>query len=532
MAHQLNDQGFVCGALHALQVARTKATTSESKMNTTAAFIIQLLQVNLTISTNTLTEFTESCEICETTNTTSGAWALCVVASKCYLASNYPLAYILFSKGLLLDQNSNNQSVASKIAYTYSGDCLCSTAGKELVSNTTQEERWNQAESFYNNALAMDSKFVDAKSSLAELLRKRGSLERSLLEFQSIYECLDATKTGSDALDLIFNHSQCLESMCRYEEAFSILVQQAETAITRLPPTGDVARVAEHALVLLYLKIRYVANKMNNKTNKLQITLTPWKKLIFMTENWSISVQQIIRIKLPTHWAYAYFLRQLWCTTGHNLKNLQFKQERHIDSDSAWLPIVGDSHCLSLAWSTISNRQVVPFVATGLKAWHVRKECSPFVTVSNLTCIFNILKSKNVTDILFSCGEIDCREGIAAAVKKGKHATIQDAVRVTVGLMLEGLQFQTVGSFTVHMLTCPPPVNKNENMKRAKIVQFWNKELRRQCVTNTIRNIRLIDVESECLCSSGLFLKDELNADGTHLNHNLVKVLEKSSYNF
>ena len=482
-------------------------------MNTTAAATIHRIQSGHTISTQSIQKLKTTCQ---QVGGAAGAWALCVVASKCYLANKYQLAFDLFSCTLELD--SQHRSQASKIAWTYSGDVLGSAAGKTINLNWTQLERWRIAQDYYNCALAMDARFVDAKSSLAELLRKRGDLDAALLEFQSIYSCVGlattspTSPTSSDSLDLIFNHAQCLESMCRYEESLLVLVQHAERAIHQLPSVGDATRVAEHALILLYIKLRFLCGQFNEKST------TSWTTLVTLSQKWSTTVANTIRHKLPTHWAYAFFLRQLWMLRNNSSNgSLDERLPR-------WIPIVGDSHCLSMAWARISNATIVPFVATGLKAWHMRKDCQ-FVTASNLKCIFKHLAAADTAtkECFFCVGEIDCREGIANAVKKGKYATVEEAVKSTVCLVLDRLVCISVEyGLTFHLLSVPPPVDRCQ-IERARVVQLWNKELRCQICGEIKEHLRLVDVEH--VSADGMFLKKHLNADGTHVNRNIVSLV-------
>jgi len=82
--------------------------------------------------------------------------------------------------------------------------------------------------------------------------------------------------------------------------------------------------------------------------------------------------------------------------------------------------LVGDSHVFSLAWNTIRvlggrRRLVVPVVVTGLKAWHVRSSTRFFTR----SCLENVLPRIDATTILFSAGEIDCREGLGGPLLQG-----------------------------------------------------------------------------------------------------------------
>jgi tetratricopeptide (TPR) repeat protein len=560
MGEILQNDGFISGALHAFAMAKRRAAAcnaSQGHMNATAAFIMQQVRAGHAVSAESKVELQR---VCQKVGGTEGSWALCVVASKCYLASKMHLAFDLFAHALLLDHQNNSR--ASKIAWTYSGDILCAAAGKRLNnSSLSQAERWNKAESFYTAALALDPTFVDAKTSLAELLRKRGDLRAALQEFESIYVCLSpvatttatTTEDSNESLDLIFNHAQCLECMCRYEESFALLVHHAEKAISYLPPAGDSVRIAEHAIVLLYIKLRFVSGKLSDKIYELpvlceNVRLTSWGKLVTLAQNWSIDVEKNIRKKLPTHWAYAYFLRQLWIIENDDQTSIVMPSgakysNLHVQHQP-WIPIVGDSHCLSLAWTTIAGATIVPFVATGLKAWHMQPG-SQFVTVSNLTAIFERLSGiktnqESLQDCLFCAGEIDCREGIPDAVAKGKQATTKDAVQSTVKKLIDTLVSKSVAyGLRFYVLSVPPPFRfdtaapSEQLLLRSHTVRIFNQELRdqidQQCTSSTVR---FLDIEDACSTTEHYFLKGELNADGTHANRKILPLVSESFNTF
>ena len=74
------------------------------------------------------------------------------------------------------------------------------------------------------------------------------------------------------------------------------------------------------------------------------------------------------------------------------------------------LYVIGDSHVLSLAWQTMkvghSQRNLIPYPATGLKAWHVRQSTS-FFTHSNLhTAIGRLPFTDERRTIILSAGEV------------------------------------------------------------------------------------------------------------------------------
>ena len=252
--------------------------------------------------------------------------------------------------------------------------------------------------------------------------------------------------------------AQCLECMGEVEEALSVVQPLAErllpakagdrAALSKpLPEAGDAARLADHAMVLLYIKLRFITGhtraeiaqlcmetrqpfRSGKKDKGVMPEISSWDRLLSVVDAWSKHVELAIRQKMPTHWAYGLFVRQLQRLHGSpsgipsdpegtQARNQQILKDapnkepsssssvfRLLGSHSPWIPIVGDSHCLSLAWTRLMvsksggaraggslQRQsvvsespiVVPFVVTGLKAWHMQEGYS-FVTSANLDC--------------------------------------------------------------------------------------------------------------------------------------------------
>jgi hypothetical protein len=86
--------------------------------------------------------------------------------------------------------------------------------------------------------------------------------------------------------------------------------------------------------------------------------------------------------------------------------------------------VIGDSHCLSSAWSSVTStteskptRVFVPRLVTGLKCWHLRDGCT-FYTRRSLDYALRSIPAStddaadDGVDVVFLFGEIDCREGL------------------------------------------------------------------------------------------------------------------------
>jgi hypothetical protein len=80
-------------------------------------------------------------------------------------------------------------------------------------------------------------------------------------------------------------------------------------------------------------------------------------------------------------------------------------------------------------------------VVTGLKAWHCRSS-TRFFTHTNLHVLLSSssILPPSARTILFSAGEIDCREGIGGKILEGYYASSDDAVKSTTREFVKALR--------------------------------------------------------------------------------------------
>lgn len=202
--------------------------------------------------------------------------------------------------------------------------------------------------------------------------------------------------------------------------------------------------------------------------------------------------------------------------------------------------LVGDSHVLSLAWQTIRiakqttilKRQIVPVVITGLKAWHMRSE-TLFFTRKNLEIMMQRLPLTHSSTILFSAGEIDCREGLGGANLQGYESTCLDRVPPTVSAYVNALQdlAQQTGK-QILVLPVAPHKHRNTSKKtgqlsRRRTTKAWNQELRSAL---PLPNVFLLDF-AEALRDPNeteYVLNPQYNADGTHMNSGFAPLVSEA----
>lgn len=201
--------------------------------------------------------------------------------------------------------------------------------------------------------------------------------------------------------------------------------------------------------------------------------------------------------------------------------------------------VVGDSHVLSIAWTTVYTpsgepRLIVPLVVTGLKAWHTRKETF-FFAHSLLHSYLGRLPSDSRT-ILLSAGEIDCREGIGGPLLEGYNLDFSTHVHRTVQEYVKAVS-ELAQQYALQILVMPvaPHAHRSDRNGKAagrafrrRVMQAWNKEMRMALPNG---NVFLLDYE-ETLCrkepssSVGYVLNPAINLDGTHTNNAILQHLE------
>jgi hypothetical protein len=222
------------------------------------------------------------------------------------------------------------------------------------------------------------------------------------------------------------------------------------------------------------------------------------------------------------------------------------------------LLVIGDSHVLSLAWQVISLQatagtkqyRFIPIVITGLKAFHVRPEMR-FFTNSNLhTCLQRLrcyYHHHNGCTVLFSAGEIDCREGIGGPEllegyrpdKIGRlQSLIEDNVQEYVASLEKLRQAYPVLQQILVMPVAPHAQRTGGKVVgrgvRRRITHMWNDALRNALSPPAaVKGIYWLDYEAslrqnDASSPVGYVLNPYYNADNTHLNAAFLPSLQKA----
>ncbi|CAM9483607.1 unnamed protein product [Heterosigma akashiwo] len=130
-------------------------------------------------------------------------------------------------------------------------------------------------------------------------------------------------------------------------------------------------------------------------------------------------------------------------------------------------------------------------------------------------------------EVLFCCGEIDCREGIGASVAKKKYENVLEAIKNTVFQYISALrEFGIEYNLNFFLLPVPPHASRgkkkgrfHQRQSRNHTIQMFNDELR--------RILRLLDFYDN-LCGEDGHLLPKYNADGTHMNPSVLPLIEEA----
>lgn len=206
-------------------------------------------------------------------------------------------------------------------------------------------------------------------------------------------------------------------------------------------------------------------------------------------------------------------------------------------SESNRLYMMGDSHCLSLAWRTLTlktpgehkspeKKVLMPFLINGCKIWHLRKESNFYPKVQFYQALKLLPKGATA---LFIFGEIDCREGIIYAMQKGLYTSLDEALSVVVDIYIDVLRSVATTKRLKRLYVHPVPPVLNETRS---FVAIFNRILGsrlarlRKYEPHTV--IRWFHIESEFLTLDRTTLLEELQFDGSHLHPRYGAILENT----
>ena len=201
--------------------------------------------------------------------------------------------------------------------------------------------------------------------------------------------------------------------------------------------------------------------------------------------------------------------------------------------------VLGDSHCLSSAFSVIHlpspssptpiPHLLRPLLSTGTKIWHLRSACTFYPHVNYEAALSKLLPSSTV---ILSFGEIDCREGLLVAVEKGKYSGgMEEAIASTVAMYeKEWDRLMGMGHRVwVH------PVQPVLDITRP-VVRPFEKALRERVQARQAKagkavksrgELHYLNFFDDLLNADGSFNSAEYGMDGTHIHPRYVRLIER-----
>ena len=185
-------------------------------------------------------------------------------------------------------------------------------------------------------------------------------------------------------------------------------------------------------------------------------------------------------------------------------------------------------------------RTLVPYPATGIKAWHTREQTQFFTHHSLRTSLQRL--PPGCRTVLLSAGEIDCREGIGGEKLSGYYSSCDDAVRNTVREYVRAaIHLATEHNLQILLLPVAPHAFRNAKKgkaagrdQRRERILLWNDLLREECSATSGaagNGVYLLDYERDLRSPDesspvGFVLNRAFNADQTHLNSAFLGHLE------
>lgn len=399
------------------------------------------------------------------------------------------------------------------------GDALVKRGGGGRAGEAQSGEVLSAAIVRFQHAVRATPGDVRSRAGLADVLKDQGAFEEALVQ----YRAATRLSAGADPVH-VFNQAQCLEYVGEYATAIAELDAYREAFAEANDPTQ---RMQHRCVPLLLTKLLFLSGRHADAERVPSL----------LDETAAYSADQVMELRraVPTHWAYVHFIRSLFA--NHTPPPLP---PRGIDTCPT-LAVVGDSHCLSLAWGNIGLEGVqhvaVPYLVTGLKVWHMRAGLK-FLTNKNLSLVLQNLPQGS--PVLFTAGEIDCREGLLRAVQAGKYASLQEAVSSTVSVFVNALiALRAEFGHRFYVLPVPPPAKgSSANSTRSAVVALFN-----AACHAALRSSASDQIPSE-EAPDGIYLLNyfdrlsvgpaasptlhqDFEADGIHLNSSVLPIIEE-----
>ncbi len=213
---------------------------------------------------------------------------------------------------------------------------------------------------------------------------------------------------------------------------------------------------------------------------------------------------------------YSYLLKLLDCRVK--------RPELYTGNINTILYVLGESHCLSPAHMVVKARRCMPYLTSGVKAWHLAKERD-----NRYKELFNIaLKAvPDNSEICVCYGEIDCRrdEGILTHYKKHPGIALEQSVAVLVKHYVDYVMAHAARKNLIVFFCGVPAIAKDVSDMTAQdretlafIVRHFNACLEREARTHAAG---FVDVYRKTVTPSG-FADGSCHIDSYHLTPPVV----------
>jgi len=193
--------------------------------------------------------------------------------------------------------------------------------------------------------------------------------------------------------------------------------------------------------------------------------------------------------------------------------------------------VVGDSHCLPLAWHTLGkDRLMEARLITGCKMWHLRPEGLFFPKVTFELAMESLPEG---SDVMMVLGEIDCREGLLVCIEKARYKDLAEAASTVIDIFVEELKkWIKRKKFNIYIHPVAPVLDVTRHI----VYQFntlYEAAIEKQ------DNMHWIDIFKHLIVEKPKKQTSEdspslwnFNAkyalDGTHMNPEYIPLLEKA----
>mmetsp|Transcript_16129 Transcript_16129/g.21202 ORF Transcript_16129/g.21202 Transcript_16129/m.21202 type:complete len:169 (+) Transcript_16129:1111-1617(+) len=159
--------------------------------------------------------------------------------------------------------------------------------------------------------------------------------------------------------------------------------------------------------------------------------------------------------------------------------------------------------------------QIRPVLATGVKAWHLRKDSQFFPKYAFHEGAKSI---PSASTVIFIFCEIDCREALAKAVEEAKYGSIEEGIKVVVDIYVDTLvELVQKKKFSAYVHPVLPVLDVTR-----PIVLTFNKALRfkvEQQASLTWLDIDILSADKKQVLS-------QYQLDGTHVNPTYFELLK------